>query len=44
MYGIPASIILMLVIGFAVYVRWPLMGMPILAKTYPDYLDRMPGR
>jgi solute carrier family 13 (sodium-dependent dicarboxylate transporter), member 2/3/5 len=31
MYGIPASIILMLVTGFAVYVLWPLMGMPILA-------------
>jgi sodium-dependent dicarboxylate transporter 2/3/5 len=31
MYGIPASIILMLVVGFAVYVLWPLMGMPILA-------------
>ncbi|MFZ5564905.1 MAG: SLC13 family permease [Thermodesulfobacteriota bacterium] len=29
MYGIPASIILMLVTGFAVYVLWPLMGMPI---------------
>ncbi len=31
MYGIPASIILMLVVGFAVYVLWPLMGMPILS-------------
>jgi len=31
MYGIPASIILMLVTGFAVYVLWPLMGMPTLA-------------
>ena len=29
LYGIPASIILMLVTGFAVYVLWPLMGMPI---------------
>ncbi|MEE4356401.1 MAG: SLC13 family permease [Desulfococcaceae bacterium] len=29
MYGIPASIILMLVTGLAVYVIWPLMGMPI---------------
>jgi solute carrier family 13 (sodium-dependent dicarboxylate transporter), member 2/3/5 len=29
MWGIPASIILMLVTGFAVYVLWPLMGMPI---------------
>ena len=29
LYGIPASIILMIVTGFAVYVLWPLMGMPI---------------
>jgi sodium-dependent dicarboxylate transporter 2/3/5 len=29
MWGIPASIILMLVTGFAVYVLWPIMGMPI---------------
>lgn len=29
LYGIPASIILMLVTGFAVYVLWPIMGMPI---------------
>ena len=29
MYGLPASIILMVVVGFAVYVLWPLMGMPI---------------
>ena len=29
MYGVPASIILMIVTGFAVYVLWPLMGMPI---------------
>ncbi|MFH1984282.1 MAG: SLC13 family permease [Pseudomonadota bacterium] len=29
LYGIPASIILMIVVGFAVYVLWPLMGMPI---------------
>lgn len=28
MYGIPASIILMVVTGFAVYVLWPLMGLP----------------
>ena len=27
--GIPASIILMIVTGFAVYVLWPIMGMPI---------------
>jgi sodium-dependent dicarboxylate transporter 2/3/5 len=29
MYGIPASIILMIVVGFATAVLWPLMGMPI---------------
>jgi solute carrier family 13 (sodium-dependent dicarboxylate transporter), member 2/3/5 len=28
-YGIPASIILMVVVGFAVFILWPLMGMPI---------------
>ena len=32
LYGIPASIILMAVTGFAVYVLWPMMGMPILTK------------
>jgi sodium-dependent dicarboxylate transporter 2/3/5 len=31
LYGIPASIILMLVIGIAVLFLWPLMGMPIKA-------------
>ncbi|MCK5837187.1 MAG: anion permease, partial [Desulfobacula sp.] len=30
--GIPASIILMIVIGLAVKVIWPLMGMPILVN------------
>ena len=29
MYGIPASILLMVVTGFAVYVLWPIMGMQI---------------
>jgi solute carrier family 13 (sodium-dependent dicarboxylate transporter), member 2/3/5 len=29
LYGIPASILLMLVTGFAIYVLWPLMGMSI---------------
>ncbi len=29
LWGIPASIILMIVTGFAVFVLWPLMGMPI---------------
>ncbi len=28
-YGIPASIMLMVVIGFAAYFLWPLMGMPV---------------
>jgi sodium-dependent dicarboxylate transporter 2/3/5 len=31
LYGIPASIILMIVTGFAVFVLWPMMGMPVLA-------------
>jgi sodium-dependent dicarboxylate transporter 2/3/5 len=30
LYGIPASILLMVVTGFAVFVLWPLMGMPVL--------------
>ena len=29
LYGIPASIMLMAVVGFACYVLWPLMGMPV---------------
>ena len=29
LYGIPASILLMMVTGFAIYVLWPLMGMSI---------------
>jgi sodium-dependent dicarboxylate transporter 2/3/5 len=29
LYGIPASIILMIVTAFAVFVLWPLMGMPV---------------
>ncbi len=29
LYGIPASLLLMIATGFAVYVLWPLMGMPI---------------
>jgi len=32
LYGIPASILLMVVLGLFVYVIWPLMGMPILIK------------
>jgi sodium-dependent dicarboxylate transporter 2/3/5 len=29
LYGIPASILLMVVTAFAVYILWPLMGMPV---------------
>jgi sodium-dependent dicarboxylate transporter 2/3/5 len=29
LYGIPASIMLMGVVGFACYILWPLMGMPV---------------
>jgi hypothetical protein len=29
MYGIPASIILMIVVGLATAVLWPIMGMPV---------------
>ena len=29
LYGIPASIVLMIVLGFFVYFIWPVMGMPI---------------
>ncbi|MDM8549796.1 SLC13 family permease [Desulfobacterales bacterium HSG2] len=29
LYGIPASVLLMIVTGFAVWVLWPMMGMPI---------------
>jgi sodium-dependent dicarboxylate transporter 2/3/5 len=32
LYGIPASIILMVVVGLAIAFIWPLMGMPILLK------------
>ena len=30
LYGIPASILLMVVTGFAVFILWPMMGMPVL--------------
>jgi len=30
LYGIPASVLLMIATGFAVYVLWPLQGMPVL--------------
>ncbi|RLB77682.1 MAG: SLC13/DASS family transporter [Deltaproteobacteria bacterium] len=29
LYGIPASIMLMAVVGFAAYILWPMMGMPV---------------
>jgi len=29
LYGIPASILLMVIVGFATYFLWPLMGMPV---------------
>ena len=29
LYGLPASIILLVVIAFAVFILWPLMGMPV---------------
>ncbi len=32
MYGVPASLMLMVVLGAFVWVIWPLMGMPILAQ------------
>ena len=31
MYGIPASILLMLFVAFSIYILWPLMGMPVSA-------------
>lgn len=31
-YGIPASIILMIIVAVSVLVIWPIMGMPILIK------------
>jgi sodium-dependent dicarboxylate transporter 2/3/5 len=32
LYGIPASILLMVVTGFAALVLWPVMGMPVVLK------------
>ena len=29
LYGIPASILLMVVVGLATFILWPLMGMPV---------------
>jgi sodium-dependent dicarboxylate transporter 2/3/5 len=34
MYGVPASIILMVVTGLAIKVIWPIMGMPILSAGH----------
>ena len=35
LYGIPASILLMIVIGVFVWIIWPAMGMPILLPAEP---------
>ena len=32
LYGIPASIILMAVVAFAIFILWPIMGMPVTLK------------
>jgi solute carrier family 13 (sodium-dependent dicarboxylate transporter), member 2/3/5 len=32
-FGIPASVILMIAVGFSVLVLWPIMGMPILTSS-----------
>ena len=32
LYGLPASLLLMVVVGFAVYVLWPIMGMPVVTQ------------
>lgn len=29
LYGIPASVLLMIVVAFAIYILWPIMGMPV---------------
>ena len=41
LYGIPASIILMVVTGFAVFVLWPLMGMSVTLHL-PNGIVRLP--
>jgi len=35
LYGIPASILLMIVVGLFVWVIWPAMGMPVMLPTEP---------
>ena len=32
-YGVPASVLLMLVVGFAALILWPIMGMPVTAPV-----------
>ena len=32
LYGIPASVVLMIVTGFAALILWPVMGMPVVLK------------
>ena len=32
MFGIPAGILLMVVVVFAVYILWPIMGMPVTTQ------------
>jgi sodium-dependent dicarboxylate transporter 2/3/5 len=32
LYGIPASILLMAVVAFAIFILWPIMGMPVTLK------------
>jgi sodium-dependent dicarboxylate transporter 2/3/5 len=33
LYGIPASVLLMVITGFAAYFVWPIMGMPVIVPT-----------
>ena len=35
LYGIPASILLMVVLGLFVWIIWPAMGMPVMLPTEP---------
>jgi sodium-dependent dicarboxylate transporter 2/3/5 len=35
LYGIPASLVLMVVVAFAAYVLWPIMGMPVTVAPVP---------
>jgi solute carrier family 13 (sodium-dependent dicarboxylate transporter), member 2/3/5 len=29
LYGLPASVLLLAVVAFAVFILWPIMGMPV---------------